>query len=243
MELACDPYLYHVSTAPRSISVSGRFSSASPVFPASSPSSPLLESAFVPMAASARTSCWGFDSGCCSGWVSCPCSVWFSVSCGSGCSCSPVSSLSALPPEPEASLLSASPFPAWPGACPVCRTVISCGAASRIGFSGSADRMPMSGSQILSSSAQTSTPQPACCAHGNLSKNFFMSVRPPGKGLPPSKVCFLCSLFVCSKLLLNARISRTVPRRFFGVEPPSLGGYPIFNSERWTACFILRCSA
>lgn len=72
-----------------------------------------------------------------------------------------------------------------PGACPACRTVISCGAACRMGFSGSADRMPMSGRQILSSSAQMSTPQPACCSHGNLSKNFFMCVRPPGKGLPP----------------------------------------------------------
>ena len=185
MELACEPYLYHVSSAPRSSSVSGRSSSVSPVSPASSPSSPLLESVFVPMAASARTSCWGFDSGCCSGWVSCPCSVWFSVSSESNCSCSPVSSLSALPPEPAAPVLSASPFPAWPGACPACRTVISCGAACRMGLSGSADRMPMSGRQILSSSAQTSTPQPACCAHGNLSKNFFMCVRPPGKGLPP----------------------------------------------------------
>ena len=73
------------------------------------------------------------------------------------------------------------------GACPACRTVISCGAACRMGLSGSADRMPMSGRQILSSSAQINTPQPACCTHGYLSRNFFMCVRPPGKGLPPSK--------------------------------------------------------
>ena len=195
MELACDPYLYHVSTAPRSSSVSGRFSSVSPVSPASSPSSPLLESVFVPMAASARISCWGLPCGCCSGWVSCPCSVWFSVSSGSGCSCSPVSSLSVLPPEPEASSLSASPFPAWPGACPACRTVISCGAASRIGFSGSADRMPMSGRQILSSSAQTSTPQPACCSHGNLSNRFFIPFCPSGKGLPPCQNSHPCAVY------------------------------------------------
>lgn len=100
MELACEPYLYHVSSAPRSSSVSGRSSSVSPVSPASSPSPPLLESVFVPMAASAKTSCWGLPCGCCSGWVFCPCSVWFSVSSGSICSCSPVSSLSVLPPEP-----------------------------------------------------------------------------------------------------------------------------------------------
>ena len=143
-------------------------------------------------------------------------------------------------PVPAAPVLSASPFPAWPGACPACRTVISCGAACRMGLSGSTDRMPMSGRQILSSSAQTSTPQPACCAHGNLSKNFFMCVRPPGKGLPPSKSLLFVQFIRMFKTSLKRTNKPHGSPRFRVGNRPAWGGYPIFNSERWTACFILR---
>ena len=65
-----------------------------------------------------------------------------------------------------------SPLPAPPGALPACRTVISCGAACRMGLSGSADRMPMSGRQMPSTKATTSTPQPTDLSHGYFSQKF-----------------------------------------------------------------------
>ena len=104
---------------------------------------------------------------------------------GSGCSCSPVSSLSAAARTGSIACFPASPFPAWPGACPCLQDGDLCGAACRMGFSGSADRMPMSGRQILSSSAQISTPQPPAAAMGTFQKNFFHVCSPSGKRASP----------------------------------------------------------
>ena len=85
-----------------------------------------------------------------------------------------------------------SPAPEPPGPVPACRTVISCGSACRMGLSGSAVRMPMSGRQMLSTSAAISTPQPAVLSHGWLSNSLFMCFLPLGKrGFPLENVRFV----------------------------------------------------
>ena len=179
--------------------------------------------------------------GCCSGWVSCPCSVWFSVSSGSGCSCSPVSSLLVLPPEPAASGAFRFAVSGVTGRL----SGLQDGDLLRRGLQDGIVRL----GRPHAHERQTDTQQQRTdqyAAAGLLHpwvpfKEIFSCVFAlREKGFPLKKVCILCSLFV----LLRSSLKRTnkphgSPRFRVG-NRPAWGGYPIFNSERWTACFILR---